>query len=540
VDIVRFRGREHSFKGVEARFIGADSRERTQKLKLKEVRADIKELRADLKEFEDERKALKSRIRTAANLEKLLNSSLIEIRAKIAEKRELELSHAHESENMEHSNEVFERLRVEFEELAKRHTSLLKRMESGGLDEIESQIKEVEDKLKKIDSEIEKNRRRSAKLAVSKDAAEESLALREVEAAGCRTAYDEKLFLLENRYSLAEPAEYVEKLRSEHKLHVERDAADLANEKRIAVAETQAVLKGKINDLLGVNYGFSYDQNNNELFTRENVTVGSLEQSLSKDLEDQHKLINDKTTELFKKLIVDTMLRALAEKVHELERMQRYINGLLKNRMFGNNTYKIKIKPRERYESLVKMIKTLSFYSEGTEQIENFFEDYKHEIMETPPGEIPPMLDYRNWYNYEMCVYAAGSEGAVMNSRVKSVGSGGEQAVPNYLLVLTIAHFMFSGSNIKLNTLLFDEAFYGIDSQRKDQLMGFATDLGLQLFVASPDQDGVKDEIAYSTSLLVVKDAEYDIHLFPYHWKNPESRGLFEQDEKDPEFTKEL
>jgi hypothetical protein len=70
--------------------------------------------------------------------------------------------------------------------------------------------------------------------------------------------------------------------------------------------------------------------------------------------------------------------------------------------------------------------------------------------------------------------------------------------------------------------------------------MGFATDLGLQLFVASPDQDGVKDEIAYSTSLLVVKDESYDVHLFPYHWKNKNVRDLFEQDEPDPEFTEEL
>jgi hypothetical protein len=225
--------------------------------------------------------------------------------------------------------------------------------------------------------------------------------------------------------------------------------------------------------------------------------------------------------------------------------MQRDINRLLEGRSFGNNTYSIKIRPNERYEHLVKLITSFSHYnSEVMEQLEIFFQDHKNELIDTPPGAIPEILDYRNWYRYEMCVNTSSSgEGTVMDSRVKSVGSGGEQAVPNYLLVLTIAHFMFSGSKVKLNTLLFDEAFYGIDSQRRDQLMGFATDLGLQLFVASPDQDGAKDEIAFSTSLIVVKGVDYEVHLHPYYWSSVQEMDMFEpKPESDGEmkFSEEL
>lgn len=77
-----------------------------------------------------------------------------------------------------------------------------------------------------------------------------------------------------------------------------------------------------------------------------------------------------------------------------------------------------------------------------------------------------------------------------------------------------------------MHTLLFDEAFYGIDAGRRDQILGFATDLGLQLFIASPDQDGVRREIRNSTTLLVKKDTNYDIHLYPFHWQNPEGRQI--------------
>jgi len=72
-------------------------------------------------------------------------------------------------------------------------------------------------------------------------------------------------------------------------------------------------------------------------------------------------------------------------------------------------------------------------------------------------GAIPEELDYRNWYRYEMEVTTQGEEGVVIDRRTKSMGSGGEQAVPNYLLVLTIAHFVYQGKKIRLHTLLFDE-----------------------------------------------------------------------------------
>ena len=120
-------------------------------------------------------------------------------------------------------------------------------------------------------------------------------------------------------------------------------------------------------------------------------------------------------------------------------------------------------------------------------------------------------------------------EGRVIDRKVKSMGSGGEQAVPNYLLILTVAEFLFHGGDgvepPKTALLLFDEAFYGIDAARRDQLLAFADALGLQLFVSSPDQDGVKREIRHSVSLIVVKDENLDVHLTPVVWRNVATQG---------------
>lgn len=92
--------------------------------------------------------------------------------------------------------------------------------------------------------------------------------------------------------------------------------------------------------------------------------------------------------------------------------------------------------------------------------------------------------------------------------------------MPNYLLILMIANFLYDRDRIRLPVLIFDEAFYGIDANRRDQIIAFATDLGLQIFVASPDQDGVKKEVPHSTSVLVVKDERFNVHLYPVHWDN--------------------
>ena len=43
------------------------------------------------------------------------------------------------------------------------------------------------------------------------------------------------------------------------------------------------------------------------------------------------------------------------------------------------------------------------------------------------------------------------------------------------------------------------------------------------------DRDGVKREIRHSTSLIVVKDENLDVHLSPVVWKNaPVQAGIFD------------
>lgn len=220
-------------------------------------------------------------------------------------------------------------------------------------------------------------------------------------------------------------------------------------------------------------------------------------------------------------------MRSMQESVLRLGDMERKMKGLLGRRMFGHNRYAFAVSPVAGYERIVSIVKGYNALGgdEIREDMKNFIDEHLDAIVATEVGDVPAVMDYRNWFRYDLKIVTENDEGKVIDRRIKSMGSGGEQAVPNYLLILTIADFLYSRDGMKLPVLLFDEAFYGIDAGRRDQILAFATEIGLQLFVASPDQDGVKKEIPLSTTVFVVKDSNFDVHLYPYYW-NTKPRQL--------------
>ena len=272
-------------------------------------------------------------------------------------------------------------------------------------------------------------------------------------------------------------------------------------------------------------FGFTYDDALNLLTDRRNTAIADVLQAQRAQIGEQRELLNQRTQDLFRRLIVEQLLTFLSRYVRDLREMVKRINYLLGERAFGGSHYRFQVQDVERYRRLVEIVEHYNPFQaeQATQEIRLFFEDHKQDILDTEVNAVPDALDYRNWFHYDMRVRAAAGDGVLMDRHTKSVGSGGEQAVPNYLLILTIADFLYRGSGVRLQSLLFDEAFYGIDAGRRDQLLGFATDLGLQLIVASPDQDGVRGDVAFSTTLLVVKDEHYDVHLYPYYWENPDA-----------------
>jgi len=276
----------------------------------------------------------------------------------------------------------------------------------------------------------------------------------------------------------------------------------------------------------GEAFAFVFDAQKNELRDRRNTSLDDVLADELRRLEELRGAINQKSREVFERIFMGEVMRRLYIDLKQIEDLVGRIQRKLSGRRFGSNRYAFALVPVPEYEGFVSLVRKGYLLESGTEkdELREYLEAHRDEILSSEIDAVPEIFDYRRWFRFQLKVLTESEEGRVIDRRVKSLGSGGEQAVPNYLLILTVAEFLYHGGEAvdppKAAPLLFDEAFYGIDAARRDQLLAFADDLGLQLFVSSPDQDGVKREIRYSVSLIVVKDENLDVHLSPIVWTN--------------------
>jgi len=288
----------------------------------------------------------------------------------------------------------------------------------------------------------------------------------------------------------------------------------------------EAKIEGKVRDQKGEAYAFSFDRAANKITDRRGSPLSEVLLDEKRRLDELRGVLDQKSREVFERIFMGEVMRRLYMDLMRITDLTGRIQRKLAGRRFGSNRYAFAITPVPEYEHFVELVRKGYALDSGGEkdELREYLAQHREEILNAEIDAIPDIFDYRRWFRFELKVVTENEEGRVIDRKVKSMGSGGEQAVPNYLLILTVAEFLYHGGDgvepPKASPILFDEAFYGIDAARRDQLLAFADDLGLQLFVSSPDQDGVKREIRHSVSLIVIKDENLDVHLTPVVWRN--------------------
>lgn len=541
-----FRSHERVLQGHPAQFIGGESRKKALALEIRKSKEQLKTVLAQQKLLAKESTRIELQHDNLSAFKSFLQTNATEIREFLQQGKSSEERLKHCQFLFDGQLEVTKALELEEKSLLVRLTELKEIISKEGLTNLERKIRKVKkekqenraagDNLKgKLGGEkiiIQGLRQKWNTLAAS---------VSELSRQSVETENVLQKFLPETDIT-----HYILKTKKGQQFKTKEAIVKEIENCRVAERTGVEKIKMQLNDPeFGGAFRFSYEEKENELYDFRQQKIRALIKLQTTALDEQKEVISERTRELFKKIIMTDLMQYLRAHVGELDQMIRRINTLLRDRSFGGQRYSFKIRPLDQYKRLIHIIKKFSPFDPAAEkELEEFFGDHRDAIIATEVGNIPEELDYRNWYRYEMEVATIAEEGKVMDRRNKSIGSGGEQAVPNYLLILTIAHFMYRGRNIRAHSLLFDEAFYGIDAGRRDQILGFATDLGLQLFIASPDQDGVRREIRHSTTLLVKKDINFDIHLYPFHWRNPQNRqiDLFApgEEEKPVLFDEEL
>jgi uncharacterized protein YPO0396 len=269
-------------------------------------------------------------------------------------------------------------------------------------------------------------------------------------------------------------------------------------------------------------FGFEWSAAELKVVDRRGDPLAGVLAKLDRDLAEQREVAGERTRELMDRLVMGDLARELQGQVERLYRTVREINRLLGELRFGATRYQFKVSPRAGSQELVDIVRKLSALDEASRaKFRAFVDERLEELRDAETdSDVPELLDYRRWFDYRLSMSSAGRGDVELTRELRSLGSGGEQGVPNYLLVLALAKLMFDNAEARVRPLLFDEAFYGIDAGRRDQLLRFATDLGLQLVVASPDQDGVTPSATCTTTLFLLRDEHGDVHLAPYHYWN--------------------
>lgn len=542
--IAQFRAHHRRLDTTPAALIGSEARRQSLEDACRTCRARIRSLKADHKQRARDLAEIERDISRLDQFTALLQNAQTELGARLQTLSLARLACEHRRDALAQAQVALAETVAEQESEQVRLTTMQAMIRDQGLAELEQQIERLTKKLERAGDQL-------------------NAVAQEIGACQAReTQMAEKLDQLAYRRDrqqalLAERADALQLLCpqvDDLAYYVLRTKGGAQFRSRESIENAAQVAAGNANQRVGTlvtrlkdpvmasSFAFYYEQAANKLTDRRGRNLAEALAAQQQTIHEQEQVVNDKTISLFKEIIHNELVRVLREQVYQLEEMMKRINRILGERTFGRTRYRFNCKVVDGCRELVETIRRLSAFDEQAQQrLQEFFEDHQDAIVNTEPGAVPDLLDYRNWYRFEMKVSTQRDQepGAelTMDRSVKAVGSGGEQAVPNYLLVLTIAYFLYRGSHqkrMRLMPLLFDEAFYGIDAQRRDQLLAFADDLGLQLMVASPDQDGVKQEIAHSKTLLILKDQDYDVHILEFAWENQALRQMSLLDDNEP------
>lgn len=270
-------------------------------------------------------------------------------------------------------------------------------------------------------------------------------------------------------------------------------------------------------------FGLSYDEGADRVIDRKGEPLDRLLIGFSSQLTEQESLLSVERRKLFEEVILGELARSLRFQISSLEETVKEINAQLQTRVFGQNTrYRIRMGIRPEHARFVASLKRLAGFDQGSR--EEFEAELTDRLKVLPPdgGPLPPAFDYRHWFEFQLKMTAHTEEGVLLEPKIARLGSGGEQAVPKYLIILAMAAVLFKMSESKVRALLFDEAFYGIDQARREELLRLASELDLQLVVASPDQAGDREAYRKATTVFLVKDADNEVHAVVNHfWQDP-------------------
>jgi energy-coupling factor transporter ATP-binding protein EcfA2 len=239
---------------------------------------------------------------------------------------------------------------------------------------------------------------------------------------------------------------------------------------------------------------------------------------LDRQLAELRQAAGERARDVFDGVVVGSLATQLQREVEQLHATVTALNEVLGRASYGPLRFAFRVTPRPERAELVSLVRRMSVLDPASRgELRRYVEERRSHLV--GPGDEPPeLLDYRRWFDVRLVTRRTGGTDSPWTRERAATGSGGERGVPSHLVVLALARLVFDGAHARLAPLMLDEAFHGIDVARREALLAVASDLALQLVVASPDQDGAVPGLRSTTTLFVVKDEHDDVQAVPYHY----------------------
>jgi DNA repair exonuclease SbcCD ATPase subunit len=383
------------------------------------------------------------------------------------------------------------------------------------------------------DARVELQRCRDAVKRNGEEVAERRDACERAEAEASRRK-DELLPLVEPAHR-ADLEEYVFRTMRGSRILAENvcDRVQEATSARDRAFERIQSSDGIRNERLWQRYGFRLLEESREIRDQAGRPVEEVYAEREEQVRSLQDALDEKTRDLLERVVMAGLVRRLQGQVADLTETIGGINRLAADLRFGTNRFRFSLKRRPEYQRLLSLLHEQSILQPAVrEELRDFFQARLDEFKQAREGDIPEVLDYRRWFEYVLQVASRedGSAAELPRHRLR-FGSGGEQAVPTYLLVLAVASLLYNRTEARLRLLLLDEAFLGIDAGRREVLLQFADRAGVDLIVATPELDGVSPALRASSTLFIEKTPEQDVYVSDYHWQRPDAQaGLFDRE----------
>jgi len=284
--------------------------------------------------------------------------------------------------------------------------------------------------------------------------------------------------------------------------------------------------------LLWQKYAFRYDEDANVLHDNAGKSIDEITEQLQAQVDELNGVLRGRNEELLERIVLQELAGVLRREVDDLRRTVQGVNHLMGDLVFGRTRYRIEPRLKPEMSRLHTLLKESSRLSSGArEELRDYFAARLEEFGDPSGDSLPVFLDYRLWFDFHLRMSTLDDDGVELSQERLRQGSGGEQAVPAYLLLFCLTKLLYDGIEARVRLLIIDEAFYGIDGGRRNELLRFCGRAGIALVVATPEVDGVTEALPSSTTVLIEKTPEADIFLFDLHYRQ-KSPTLFDPGEE--------